>query len=155
MLPRSTLRAISAASFGGSAFVLGCGTVLAFAAENPESYHAADWLYVLGGTTLGAVVGATEASRIATQQNRGAVRVAVVAALAALVTFAVVVTAETLLGTSGTFRSLVAAQEAFSGAVGGGLVCGGFLYFPVFLLWGALGASVFGWALRRSGRRAV
>ena len=155
MLPRSTLHMIGAASFGGTALAFGCALVLLLAAESPASFEPSGWLYVLAGTALGAVVGATEAERLASQTDRGTLRVAVVASLASLVLLASVVSVEAALGTSGVVRSLTSAQEAFAGMIGAGLVCGSVLYFPVFLLWGAVGVSVFRLALGRFGHRAV
>ena len=146
---------IGAASFGGTALVLGCGLVLLLAVENPASFEPSGWLYVLAGTTLGAATGATEADRLASQDSGGTLRVAVLASLAALVLLAAVVAVEAALGTSGVVRSLTSAQEAFAGMIGAGLVCGSVLYFPVFLLWGAVSVSAFRLALGRFGHRAV
>jgi hypothetical protein len=155
MLPRSTYRILGACSFGGVALVLAACVALTLAAEDPRSYDPSQWLLSLVAVALGTVVGAAEAPRLATEEGLGAIRMAAVASLAALVLFAVVVATETAMGSSGFLRALTAAQESFAGAVGAGLVCGSVLYFPAFLIWGATGAVVFRETRRRLERRTA
>ena len=149
MLSRSTLRIVGAASYGGVALVLGCGLAFLLAAASPDSFRLSGWHYVIAGSVLGAGVGATEAPRIASQEGRGALRVSVVASLAALVLLALVVATEAALGASGVVRSLTSAQEAFAGVVGAGLLCGSVVCVPVILLWGTVGSVAFRSALDR------